>query len=237
MVLLRTVWADILRCLPADPDNGRRRAMRRNESGEITVADEMRKQPSTAELATVMAVNALPKDEQLPAKAAAERGEERVSLFWRIFGGTILSIVALAVVTLYQQLAGGLTDVRHELESRAKKDEFNDHRNKIWERLRDMEIKEEQADEAIRERCVRLEQQLRDAEDVRKEMGQELKWLRETTIASLKERAAQIEQQTKAGKEDYQQLIHEVRQLKARLDAGERRVSNLSGRAEASEPR
>jgi len=89
-----------------------------------------------AELATVLAVNASPKNEQVPPRAAAEKSEDRVSLFWRIFGGTILSIVALAVVTLYQQLAGGLGDVRHEIDGLAKKDEFNEHRNKIWERLR-----------------------------------------------------------------------------------------------------
>ena len=169
------------------------------------MAEENRRdQPSMAELATVMAVNALPRNDQLPAKAAPDKGEERISLFWRVFGGTLLSIVALAVVTLYQQLAGGLGDVRHEIESRAKKDEFNDHRTKIWERLREMEIKEGQVNEAIRARCIRLEQQLKDAEDVRKAMAEELKWLRETTFASLKERSAHAEQQTSAGKDAYQ---------------------------------
>jgi hypothetical protein len=170
-----------------------------------------------AEMATVLAVNALPKDDPSPAKATVDKSEERVSLFWRIFGGTLLSIVALAVVTLYQQLAGGLSDVRHEIDSRTKKDEFIEHRNKIWERLREMEIKEEKVDESIRESCVRLEQQLKDADEARKDMVRELQWLRETTVAALKERSAQVEQQVKMGKDDYKELVHELQQLRERL--------------------
>jgi hypothetical protein len=214
-------------------------------SGEKFMSEENRREsPSMAELATVLAVNALPKDGQLPAKPAAEKSEERVSLFWRVFGGTLLSIVALAVVTLYQQLAGGLNEVRNEIDRRAKKDEFSDHRTKIWERLREMEIKEEKADEAIRERCIRLEQQLKDADDVRKEMVQELKWLRETTVATLKERSAQVEQQAKNGKDEYKLLIQELQQLRERLAALEGKPSATSSRAlrvpgqtESSEPK
>ena len=37
-----------------------------------------------------------------------------MSLFWRVFGGTILSIVALAAVTLYNNLSNGISDLRAE---------------------------------------------------------------------------------------------------------------------------
>ena len=36
-------------------------------------------------------------------------GDERMSLFWRLFGGTILSIVALAAITVYNSLNTGIS--------------------------------------------------------------------------------------------------------------------------------
>ena len=47
------------------------------------------------------------------------RPEERISLFWRVFGGTILSICALAVLTAYQSLANGIHDLRKRVRSMA----------------------------------------------------------------------------------------------------------------------
>jgi hypothetical protein len=69
--------------------------------------------------------------------------EERVSLFWRIFGGTILSIVALISITLYNNLSSGISELRAELsrerEARAelvKKDEFQSRSQSQYERIR-----------------------------------------------------------------------------------------------------
>ena len=41
--------------------------------------------------------------------------EEKISLFWRVFGGTILSIAALAVVTMYNSVATNISEVRANL--------------------------------------------------------------------------------------------------------------------------
>jgi chromosome segregation ATPase len=41
--------------------------------------------------------------------------EEKVSVFWRIFGGTILSIVALAGITLYNNLTTNIAELRAEV--------------------------------------------------------------------------------------------------------------------------
>lgn len=75
-----------------------------------------------------------------------KKEEEKMSLFWRVFGGTILSIVALAAVTLYNNLSTGITDLRAELsrerEARAelvKKDEFNTRTTNQYERIRAVE--------------------------------------------------------------------------------------------------
>ena len=42
-------------------------------------------------------------------------GEEKISLFWRVFGGTILSIAALAVVTMYNSVATNISELRANL--------------------------------------------------------------------------------------------------------------------------
>jgi chromosome segregation ATPase len=76
-------------------------------------------------------------------KAEPKKEEEHISLFWRVFGGTILSIVALISITLYNNLASSISDLRaelsHEREARAelvKKDEFNNRVTAQYERMR-----------------------------------------------------------------------------------------------------
>jgi DNA repair exonuclease SbcCD ATPase subunit len=70
-------------------------------------------------------------------------GEEHISVFWRVFGGTILSIVALVAITLFNNMSASITDLRNELsrerEARAelvKKDEFNSRNTAMYERIR-----------------------------------------------------------------------------------------------------
>lgn len=41
--------------------------------------------------------------------------EDRMSLFWRVFGGTILSIAALAAVTMYNAVTSNVSELRSEL--------------------------------------------------------------------------------------------------------------------------
>lgn len=52
-------------------------------------------------------------DEPTPAKAKKE--EEGISLFWRVFGGTILSITALIVITTVNNVSATITDLRAEV--------------------------------------------------------------------------------------------------------------------------
>ncbi len=72
--------------------------------------------------------------------------EEKISLFWRIFGGTILSMVALGVFTLYNSISGNISDIRRELsqerEARAglvPKKEFQDYLAQQAERQKAIE--------------------------------------------------------------------------------------------------
>src|SRR4051812_32032985 len=72
-----------------------------------------------------------------------KKDEEGMSLFWRVFGGTILSIVALVSITLYNNMSSSITELRAEVsrerEARAelvKKDEFNARVTAQYERMR-----------------------------------------------------------------------------------------------------
>ena len=117
--------------------------------------------------------------------AAQGKGEERLSLFWRVFGGTLLSIAALVIVTVYQQFSNCLLELRNDMihlnESRAdllKKDEFNNRMNSVWSSMKDLQTAET-ALTGLRERSALLEQQLKAAEDERKELTRQLQQLRE----------------------------------------------------------
>jgi DNA repair exonuclease SbcCD ATPase subunit len=77
------------------------------------------------------------------APGEKKKDEEHVSVFWRVFGGTILSIVALAAVTLYNNLSSGISDLRAELskerEARSalsKKDDVDTRTKAIYDRIR-----------------------------------------------------------------------------------------------------
>jgi hypothetical protein len=123
------------------------------------------------------------------AAAASGKGEERISLFWRIFGGTLLSIAALVVVTVYQQFSNSVVELRNDMirlnESRAdllKKDEFNNRMTSVWNSIKDLQTANT-AVTGMRERSALLEQQLKAAEDERKELTKQLQQLRERLAA------------------------------------------------------
>jgi hypothetical protein len=50
-----------------------------------------------------------------PAEAVPPKPEEKISLFWRVFGGTLLSIAALVLMTVYQGLSSSINEVRNDL--------------------------------------------------------------------------------------------------------------------------
>jgi hypothetical protein len=93
-----------------------------------------------------------------PQEKPADNDEAKLSLFWRVFGGTIISIVALVAVTLYNNMSSSISELRSELTranearmtavselraemSRAnegksdlvRKDEFNSRLTKNWD--------------------------------------------------------------------------------------------------------
>jgi septal ring factor EnvC (AmiA/AmiB activator) len=82
------------------------------------------------------------KGEACHTDAAPPRGEEKISVFWRVFGGTLLSIAALVVMTVYQQVNASITELRAAVArvnethaDLAKKEELNSRTSKIWDTL------------------------------------------------------------------------------------------------------
>jgi hypothetical protein len=131
--------------------------------------------------------------------APAKANEERISLFWRIFGGTILSIVALVVITAYQSVSNSIVDLRNSIshlnEMKAdfvKKDENAASRTRTWDRITEIQkeaaaanASAQQSLTALQEKSVARDQQLKQIEDERKELLKE--------VQSLRERVARIE--------------------------------------------
>jgi hypothetical protein len=120
---------------------------------------------------------------------APDRGEEKASLFWRIFGGTVLSIVALVIMAAYQQITSTLSELRaaqtHLNEASAdlaRKSDLEARSASIWGSLKDLP--------ALKTRNDQLEAELKSGEQERKEMQERLNKLSERVAVLEARRAA-----------------------------------------------
>lgn len=147
-------------------------------------------------------------DNSLSVKST-EQPEEGISLFWRVFGGTILSIAALISITLFNSMNSSITELRNELnrerEARSelvKKDEFNSRTTAQYERMRSFEGYKVEL-EALKER---VSSNAVNVESLKKDGGASLEALKKEFVAAsegmrkdfaalevLKERIAAIE--------------------------------------------
>lgn len=128
-----------------------------------------------------------------------KKEEEHISLFWRVFGGTILSIVALVSITLFNNMSSSITELRAELsrerEERAglvKKDEYNARVTAQYERMRgidSLKVELEGMKEKVHTNATSLDSLKRDTgtaiEAVKKDLG--------TTSDAMKKDAAALE--------------------------------------------
>jgi hypothetical protein len=176
--------------------------------------------------------------------AAPARGEERGSVFWRVCGGTVLSIVALVAVTLYQQLTAAVnelrssvaalnTDLRKDLTQLSqahadlvKKDEFNGRLTTVWNSVKELQALSASVSMLKERALVRDQQEKADAE-VREQMRKEVQTL-EAAVTVLKERLTVREQQAQA-EQAQRELMQGLQQLRERL-------ANVEGRQAAAAP-
>src|SRR6185312_12772909 len=126
-----------------------------------------------------------------------KKDEERISLFWRVFGGTILSIVALIFITLYNNLTSTISDLRNDLsrerEARAalaKKDDVDAIVRMQFERIRSVEGYKSDI-EAIKERVTEAGMA---SETTKKDLTQSFESIKKETagLEVIKERIAAL---------------------------------------------
>lgn len=131
-------------------------------------------------------------------KLAPPKEEEKMSLFWRVFGGTILSIVALVVITLYNNLTSTIAELRNDLnrerEARtglAKKDDVDSRSKSQYDRIRAVEGYKVDI-EAIKER---VGASMVAVDTVRKDLSSSMDGIKKDTacLEVLKERVTALE--------------------------------------------
>lgn len=159
--------------------------------------------------------------------------DEKVSLFWRVFGGTILSVCALAGLTLYTTLTNNISELRGEVgklneakADAAKKDELNVVRTQMatfTEYRREIDSLKERAakyraevDEAKKEAATALDQGKKELagqlEAVRKEQAATTDVLKKDVAALelLRERLVAVAADVKAARDDAQKVRQDV---------------------------
>lgn len=165
-----------------------------------------------AALETLRIAASAPADEK-PAKT-----EDRIPLLWRVFGGTVLSILALVAVTVYQQFSAAIADLRssvvHLNETHAEmlhKSEFSTRTTSIWNAVKALQESQTTVS-ALKERSVVRDQQMKDSEDRREAMVKELQAV-EAAVALLKEREMARDQQTRSDSETLRTVHKELQTL------------------------
>lgn len=184
--------------------------------------------------ALVLAAGSLRPDDHPPVKSTSHP-DEKVSLFWRVFGGTILSIAALIGITLYNNQASSITELRAEVsrlnDARAesvKKEEFNSRTQSIWDRMQQLQemrlmvtslkeqmngIGEKSVDiKAVQDKLTLLEQRLKVAEDDHKALAKA-----ENALTALEQKAAARDAQFKTAEDDRKELARQLQDLRERL--------------------
>ncbi len=166
-----------------------------------------------------------------PAKTPShEKPEERISIFWRLFGGTVLSICALVMINAYQSLASNIHDVRGDL-SRLRdaagefirKDDFNNRTMTLWTTLRDLQNMQGPVS-VLTNKLAALEQQASAWERDHKEVVNLA-----AAIATLREKDALLDKLVKEAETERRDLAREVQALRERL-------AKLEGQAEKKPP-
>jgi hypothetical protein len=169
--------------------------------------------------------------ETLRSSASSQEPDQKeggVRALWKVFGGTLLSIAALAIITLCQHFNGRLNALQTDIEYQTndlrkelgrlcetqtdllKKDEFGTRLKTVWDELKD--LRENAASLAVlKERVALTEQQLRLADEERKDLLREVRQLREQRAADDERRG----------------LVRELQALRERLAV-------LEGRKQAS---
>ena len=153
-----------------------------------------------------------------PPVPAAKPAEEKISMFWRVFGGTLISIAALVAITAYQAQNSSINDLRNELtranEARGqlvKNDEFTSARTKIWDKFQDMQ-KDTITLQQVKDHVGLMDDQIKAGAATQKD----LQGLQQT-VSAMQEKATLRDQQLKQMDDEKKDLVKELQALRERL--------------------
>ena len=161
--------------------------------------------------------------------------EDRMLIFWRVFGGTILSIIALMAVTLYNNVTSNINDLRTELnranEARSelvKKEEFNTRTQSMWNRVQDLQdlrlmlttlkeqvatLSEKRGDlKSVQEKLTAIDQRVKAAEDDHRTVAQS-----QIALSMLEQKLASREAQIKTLEDDRKELAKQLQEIRERV--------------------
>lgn len=149
-------------------------------------------------------------------ESKAAKSEEKISVFWRVFGGTLLSIGALVVMTAYSGITGSIAEVRRDLNQEsekrseyARKDELTSRITSQWSAIK--EVQKATGDlGTVQDRVKVLDQQLERAvkndEDYRRDVNQKIADQRKTSQDDKVDLARQLDDQRKALESKHQEV-------------------------------
>jgi hypothetical protein len=130
---------------------------------------------------------------------AALPAGERISLFWQVFGGTIVSAIALIIITAFGQLSSTATDLRRDVNQLqaelVRKDEMNARLNAVWQSVKDLQATT--ASRASLEESTRVVNQdfgarIKTDDEQRKDLQRQVEELNRR-VQTLAERLASVE--------------------------------------------
>jgi hypothetical protein len=164
-----------------------------------------------------------------------EHRGDRLNVFWRVFGGTILSIAALVFLTAYNNLSSTLSDLRKDInqqyESRGelvKKDDFNKRMTSVWEGVKDLRASNA-ASVGLSERAKILDQQqdrqMKAGDEDRKELQRKLEEWRKSGDEERKELRQKLEDQRKALEDERREFARKFEEQRKQLDDDRKELS------------
>lgn len=124
--------------------------------------------------------------------AVKKSDEEKVSIFWRVFGGAIISVTAFAGFTLYNTISSSISELR--MENSKLKEDVATFRTRADENRREIDSLKErmskyrtEMDAAKKEQCVLTDGVKKDLTAVEKDL--------QKALAEVREKVARMEGQ------------------------------------------
>jgi hypothetical protein len=142
-----------------------------------------------------------------------------ISMFWRVFGGTIFSIVALVIITAYTTMTGNLSDLRKDLTQvqadQLKKDDFKSSLSTLWSTIKELQTassNQAALNEHFKLADEQMDKQAQSRDEARKEFQRK------------------TEEQRKASADERKDLQRRIEELCQKVQSQAERIAALEGR-------